>query len=581
MQGSGRLSRLFPILQWLRGYGRDDLVDDLAAGTITAILLIPQGMAYALLAGLPAEVGLYASIVPPIVYALFGTSRALAVGPVSVAALLVANALAAVGSSPGDPAYLVNALVLAALSGVILLAMGVLRLGALVNFLSHPVLSGFTSAAAIIIIISQLQNLTGIPLPRSGSTWEMVSHAWSHLNEWALPTTLIGLVSVGILLFLKGPFVRLLVRGGVSQKSATLASRVGPLALVLGATLLVWLLNLPESGVAIVGAIPSGLPTPTLAFLDSDMVRTLLPSAFMIALIGYVESVSVAKVLAYRRRQKVDANQELVALGVSNLAAAVAGAMPVAGGFSRSMVNFAAGARTQLAAIFTALLVAVAALFLTPVFYFLPKAALAAVIVVAVAPLIDWRTLVHTLHYDKADAAALLATFLGVLALDIEIGLVIGILLSIAVFQWRTSQPHVAIVGRVPGTEHYRNVQRHQVETWPELLLVRVDRSLYFANTSHVEEIIARGVSEQREVRHLVLICSAVNTIDHSALESLEQLADSLKEAGVTMHLAEVKGPVMDRLRHSELMEHLAPGQVFLSTEDAVRSLRTPTRTIG
>lgn len=567
------LHRFLPALQWLREYPRDSFADDLTAGIITAVLLIPQGMAYAILAGLPAEVGLYASIVPPIVYALFGTSRALSVGPVSVAALLVASTLGATGLTPDDPAYLQAALLLAALSGAILLIMALLRLGMLVNFLSHPVLSGFTTGAAILIIISQIQNLTGVPLPSAGSSLDMLAHAWRHGSEFHLLTAVMGLASILILLWLRGPFPRLLVHLGLSERAAVLISRAGPLALVAGATILVWALSLQQQGVAIVGSIPSGLPAPTLSFLDAQRAIDLLPAAVMISLIGYVESVSVAKVLAHRRRQKIDPNRELSALGFSNLAAAFSGSMPVAGGFSRSMVNFSAGARTQLAAIITALLVAVAAFLFTPLFHHLPKTALAAIIIVAVVPLIDWRTAVNTYRYDRSEALALLATVAGVLVLDIEQGLLIGLAVSIGVFLWRSSRPHTAIVGRVPGTQHFRNVQRHQVETWPELLLLRVDRSLYFANVSHVEDTVAEAVAQQPGLRHLVLICSAVNTIDHSALEALEQLAESLKEAGVTVHLAEVKGPVMDRLRQTRLFEHLEPGQVFLSTEEAVAKL--------
>ncbi|WP_220359412.1 SulP family inorganic anion transporter [Alkalilimnicola ehrlichii] len=322
MKPTSPLQRLLPASAWLRSYQRGWLADDVTAGIITAVLLIPQGMAYALLAGLPPEVGLYASIVPPIVYALLGTSRPLSVGPVSVAALLVANALGAAGLAPGDPAYLSDALLLTAMTGAILLIMAALRLGILVNFLGHPVLSGFTSGAAVLIIISQLKNLTGLPLPTAGSSLDMLGHAFAHLSELHMATALLGVGSIAILLLLKTPLTHLLQELGFNSRTAGLASRTGPLALVAAATALVAALGLDTAGIAIVGEIPAGLPSPSLGFVDPQRALDLLPAALMIALIGYVESVSVAKMLAYRRRQKIDNNQELIALGAANVAAA-------------------------------------------------------------------------------------------------------------------------------------------------------------------------------------------------------------------------------------------------------------------
>lgn len=293
----------------------------------------------------------------------------------------------------------------------------------------------------------------------------------------------------------------------------------------------------------------------------------------MISLIGYVESISVAKVLAHRRRQKINNNQELIALGAANLSAAFSGGMPVAGGFSRSTVNFSAGAKTQLAAVITALLVALVTLFFTPLFFHLPKAALAAIIIVAVASLFDWRGFLDTYRYDKADGLTVLVTFVGVLAFDIEIGLLMGVGMAVGVFLWRSSRPHMAVVGRIPGTHHFRNVERHEVETWAQLLLLRVDRTLFFGNVSYVEEAVAEHAATKPELKHLVIICSAVNSIDYSALETLQELAVSLHNAGITLHLAEVKGPVMDRLARSDITGWLGAGRVFLSTEEAVEQL--------
>lgn len=567
------LRKLFPALGWMRRYERKDLPDDLLAGFITAVLLIPQGMAYAILAGLPPQVGLYASILPPVVYALLGTSRTLSFGPVSVAALLVANALAATGSDGNSPEYLADALLLAFMSGVILLGMALLRLDVLVNFISHPALSGFTSGAAILIIVSQLGNLLAVSVPSTGSGIDMARAAAGQLLQFDPLTAGLGAAGIALILLSRTPLIRFLVRKGVSESKASLISRAGPLAVIALLTTLVAILRLDQQGVAIVGAVPAGLPSPSFDFLQLSRASNLLPSAIMISLIGYVESISVAKVLAHRRRQKIDNNQELIAIGAGNVAAAFTGGMPVAGGFSRSTVNFSAGAQTQLAAIVTAALVALVALFFTPLFYYLPKAALAAIIVVAVASLFDWRSFKNTYRYDKGDALTLAVTFFGVLVFDIEIGLLLGVLVGVGVFLWRSSRPHIAIVGRIPSTQHFRNTKRHQVETWDHLLLVRVDRSLFFANINYVEDLVASHAVENPELRHLVLICSAVNSIDYSALEALEQLADSLRQAGIVLHLAEVKGPIMDRLEHCGLQDWLAPGQVFLSTEKAVETL--------
>ncbi|MAM88812.1 MAG: sodium-independent anion transporter [unclassified Hahellaceae] len=567
------LLTVVPAIGWLKAYRRDQLPSDLTAGFITAVLLIPQGMAYALLAGLPPEVGLYASILPPLVYALFGTSRTLSVGPVSVAALLVANALAASGAVQGEPSYLQDALLLAAMSGLILILMALLRLDVLVNFLGHSVLSGFTSGAAVLIILSQVMNLTGIPAPQGGSGVDMFWAAIQRIDEIHLVTLSLAAGSIILLLASRSPFIRLLEGIGVSTGSATLISRGGPLVIIALLTVLVATFGLGDAGVAIVGAIPSGFPSPTWDFLQAERAMALLPSAITISLIGYVESVSVAKVLAYRRREKIDNRQELIALGAANLVAGFSGSMPVAGGFSRSMVNFSAGAVTQLATIITAILVGVTTAFFTQWFFFLPKAALAAIIVVAVAPLLDWRSAVKAFRYDRADGAAMLATFLGVILFDIETGLIAGVAVAVGSFLWRSSRPHTAIVGRLPGTEHFRNIDRHEVQTWPQLLLIRIDRSLYFANVAHVEQVVAARVAQQRDISHLVIICSGVNEIDHSAIEALEQLAESLRDAGITLHLSDVKGPIMDRLARTDFMDCIAPGQIFISAEAAVEVL--------
>jgi SulP family sulfate permease len=565
----GRLERWLPAAGWLRRYSRDDFTGDLTAGVITAMLLVPQGMAFALLAGLPAQIGLYASILPPVVYALFGTSRTLAVGPVSVAAIMVAYALQGL---PPDTDPVAAALVLALLSGVMLLGMGALKLGVVANFLSHPVLSGFATAAAIIIVLSQLPSLAGLRLPEN-------SHP--HDLPWLLPqsslhlaTLLIGLGSAVLLLATGRPLQRALTAAGLHPLRAGIVSRAGPLIVVLVATSAVTLGGLAGEGeVAVVGAIPGGFPVLGLQFPSLEFTSRLLPAAFFISLVGYVESVSIAKVLASRRRERIDANQELIGLGAANAAAAVAGGMPVAGGFSRTMVNYGAGARTQLASIITAALVALVTVFFTPLLENVPKAALAAIIIVAVVKLIDLRGALAVWRYDRADGAVLALTVAGVLGIGIEAGLALGIAASLASFAWRAARPHVAVIGRIRGSEHFRNVRRHEVETWPHIVFIRVDENLTFANTAYLESVIAGEVSGRAELEHVVLVMSSVNAIDSTALETLERLAESLREAGVTLHLSDVKGPVMDRLENTGLIKSMAPGRVFLSAHLAAEAL--------
>ena len=566
------LTRFLPILAWGRSYTREDLSGDLLAGVITAILLVPQGMAFGLLAGLSAQAGLYASILPPLVYALLGTSRTLAVGPVSVAAIMVAQALA---DLPAGADYVSSALLLALLSGLILFALGLARLGVLANFLSHPVLSGFTSAAAVIIILSQLPSLIGLTLPGHRSLADLPAALHGALATLNLPTLGLGLLSVALLLLSGVPLERVLARGGVARARAAVIGKTAPLAVVVVSTLLVASLALDAAhGVAVVGSLPQGLPVFGLAIPAWSTLAGLLPAATLIAIVGYVESVSIAKTLANRRRQTIDPNQELLALGASNLAAAVSGGMPVAGGFSRTMVNYNAGARTQAAAIVTAVLVGTVALFFTPLLAHVPKAALAAIIIVAVARLIDVHAAQAAWRYDRSDGAVLLATAGGVVLLGIEVGLSAGVLLSLLLYVWRASRPHFAVLGRLAGSEHFRNIKRYRnLETWPQILLLRVDEHLSFANSAYLEAVLMEQVARTPALKHLVLVCSGINGIDFSALEMLMKLAASLRDAGVTVDLAEVKGPVMDKLKGTGLLEILQPGRVFLSAHEAVEAL--------
>ncbi len=569
----GTARRYLPVLDWLPAYRPQDFSGDLVAGIITAILLVPQAMAYSMLAGLPPEVGLYASITPPILYALFGSSRVLAVGPVAVASLMVANALASV-APPASVEYYAAALTLAIFVGLILTVMGVARLGFIANFLSHPVMSGFTSAAAIVIAFSQLKHLLGLSIPPGLRLDQMLVFMAAHLEEIIPAALVIGSAAIVGLLLLRRYLESGLHRLGLSPGLVRPLAKTGPLLVVVTGTIITALLQLNQSaGLAVAGDIPAGLPPLTMPSFDQRIWTDLAAGALLIALVSFVESVAIAKALASKRRQKIDPDQELVGLGIANLGAGLTGGSPVCGGFSRSVVNFAAGANTQLAAIITAGAIALTVIFFTPLFFYLPQAVLAAIIVVSVLGLVDVSTFVRSWRYNKADALSLLVTFAVVLIEGIEAGILAGVAVSILLYLWRTSRPHVAVVGRVGCSEHFRNVKRHPVTTWSNLLLIRVDESLYFANTRFLEDHLLGSVADQPEVEHVVLICSAVNFIDTSALESLETLIAELAAAGVRLHLAEVKGPVMDRLKSSRFPKKLEPGQIFLSTHEAAAAL--------
>ena len=564
------MRRYFPILDWSRGYGRDTLANDLVAAVIVTIMLIPQSLAYALLAGLPAEVGLYASIAPLLVYAVFGTSRALAVGPVAVASLMTAAAVGELAAQ-GTPEYLGAAIALAFLSGLMLLAMGFLRLGFLAAFLSHPVISGFISASGLLIAASQLRHLLGVPA--SGQTLpDILGALWANLGQANLPTILIGLAATGFLAWSRGGLKGALVARGLRPRTAALLARTAPVVAVAATVLVTWAFGLDRAGVAIVGEVPRGLPVPTLPPFDPGLWAAIAVPALLISVVGYVETVSVAQTLAAKRRQRIDPDQELIALGGANLGSALSGGFPVTGGFARSVVNFDAGAETPAAGAFTALGMALATLYLTPLLHFLPTATLAATIIVAVLSLVDLGALRRTWGFSRTDAAAMAATILVTLTAGVEPGIVAGVALSLFLHLYRTSRPHVAIVGQVPGTEHFRNVDRHAVVTVPEVVTIRIDESLWFPNARFLEDTVQAQVGANPALRHVVLMCPAVNDVDASALESLETINQRLRDAGVLLHLSEVKGPVMDRLKRSPFL-HALTGEVFLTQFDAMRAL--------
>ena len=563
---SVKLSRYLPILDWGRTYNKRAFGNDMIAALIVTIMLIPQSLAYALLAGLPPEAGLYASIAPIVLYAIFGTSRALAVGPVAVVSLMTAAALGNIADQ-GTMGYAVAALSLAFLSGVILLGMGLLRLGFVANFLSHPVIAGFITASGIIIAASQLKHILGIN-GDGHNLLDLVLSLAAHITEVHWITALIGVSATAFLFWVRKGLKPALRKMGVGAGLADVITKAGPVAAVVATTVAVWGFGLADKGVKIVGDVPQSLPPLTMPAFSPELLGQLLLPAFLISIIGFVESISVAQTLAAKKRQRITPDQELIGLGAANIGAAFTGGFPVTGGFSRSVVNFDAGAETPAAGAFTAVGLAIAAVALTPLIFFLPKATLAATIIVAVLSLVDFSILKRSWAYSKADFAAVLATILLTLGVGVEAGVSAGVALSILLHLYKTSRPHIAEVGLVPGTEHFRNILRHKVETDPKVLTLRVDESLYFANARYLEDYVHARVARDKDIRHVILQCSAINEIDFSALESLEAINTRLAEMDVKLHLSEVKGPVMDRLKTSHFLDELT-GEVFLTQFEA------------
>ena len=565
-----KLARYLPILEWGRGYGGVTLTNDLVAAAIVTIMLIPQSLAYAMLAGLPPEIGLYASILPIIAYALFGTSRALAVGPVAVISLMTLTAASAV-AAPGSAEFIAATLVLALLSGLILIVMGVLRLGFLANLLSHPVVSGFITASGIIIATSQLKSLLGIKA--SGEALpELVTTLIENAKDTNPYTLAIGVIATGFLFWVRKGLKPMLVGFGLAARPADLVAKAGPIVAVALSILAVITFDLEAKGVKVVGDIPQSLPPFTVPLFDAELWQRLAVPALLLSIIGFVESVSVAQTLAAKKRQRIVPDQELIGLGAANVAAAFSGGYPVTGGFARSVVNFDAGAETPAAGAFTAVGILLAALFLTPLLASLPIATLAGTIIVAVLSLVDFKTPRAIWHYSKADFAAMAATIAVTLLIGVEPGVMAGVGLSLALFLWRASRPHAAIVGRVPETEHFRNVKRHKVFTDPRILTIRIDESLTYLNARWLEEFVLEEIAAHPKLKHLILMASAVNAIDASALESIEAINHRMADAGVCLHLSEVKGPVMDALERGHFLHDLT-GQVWLSQHEAFEAV--------
>jgi SulP family sulfate permease len=542
------------MLHWLRHYRRALLAGDISAGIVVAMMMVPQGMAYALVAGLPPVVGIYASIVPPVLYALFGSSMTQSVGPMAITSLMTGAALAAI-PDVGPGLYMVLAAQLALLSGAVLLLCGLLRVGFLANFFSRPVMSGFTIGAALLIAYGQIEPLLG-----------------GGLRTVHVPSAVLGVGSLAVLILAR-QFLAALLRGlGMAPGAADVGARLAPMLVVVGATILTAFLDLPGSGVHVTGAVPTGLPGLNLA-TSARHWPLLVKPALLIGFVIFLVSMSAAQTLALRRQEKLQSNYELVGLGMANIGSALTGGFPVTGSISRSAVNFSAGANTPLASIITAALLALALVAPTGWLALLPLPTLAATIIIAVLSMLELGTLRTAWRYDRGDALALLATLAGVLVLGIEAGVVLGVLLSMGNLIWRASRPHIAVLGRIAGSEHFRNVERYPAQTMPDVLMLRIDANLFFGNVEPVNARIEDELAAHPATRHLVLVMTAVSSIDTSALFGLEELNLALKRRAIGLHLAEVKGPVMDRLLGTDLIGALN-GQVFLSAALAAETLK-------
>jgi SulP family sulfate permease len=548
--------QFLPILEWLPKYNNDLLKGDLTAGITVGVMLIPQGMAYAMLAGLPPIYGLYASTIPLIIYALLGTSRQLAVGPVAMVSLLTAAGVGALADG-GTETYIALAIALAFFVGMIQFLLGAFRLGFLVNFLSHPVISGFTSAAALIIGLSQLKHLLGINIPRSHHVHEIVLNAIENFGSINWFTFGIGAVGIALILFVKK------INRAIP----------GPLLAVVFGILAVWGLGLYEQGVKIVGEVPEGLPSFVLPSVNAETISALLPTALAIALVSFMESIAVAKAIqAKHKNYKVIPNQELIALGLANIGGSLFQSYPTTGGFSRTAVNDQAGAKTGLAAIISAVLIVLTLLFLTPLFYYLPQTILASVIMVAVFGLIDFKEPIHLWKANRTDFWMLIVTFIATLTLGIEQGIGIGVILSLAMVIFRTTRPHVAELGKVPGTNYYRNVDRFRtVEDRPDLLILRFDAQLYFANINYFKETIEDLVAKKGEaLKTVILNAESINSMDSSAVHAVEEIVEELREQGIKVMFSGVKGPVRDAMKKGHLTEEIGEECFFMTVQEAV-----------
>jgi len=543
--------------EWLRTYRSADFPRDLAAGAVVAVILAPQGMAYALLAGLPPIIGLYAATVPLVAYALVGSSRHLAVGPVAIVSLLVHVACSKV-ALPGTPAYLVAALQLALLTGLLQLLLGAVRAGFMVHFLSRAAIGGFTSAAALLIALSQMKNLLGVSGGSGESAFQVASGLILHLGETHPLAVSMGLGAITLLLVLQ-----------------RLAPRIpGPLVVVVFGTLLTALLNLDQDGVRTVGDLPHGLPPFAIPVFSFEQLFSLLPASLIIAMVGYLESFAVAGLIADKEKYRIDPNRELLGLGVANMATSFFSGYPVTGGFSRTAVNHRAGARTGLSGLVTALIISAILLWFTQLFHYLPTTILAAIVIVAVSGLVEVAEARYLFRVKASDGFTFLLTFLVTLGFGVEWGIVAGVIFSLLVFIWRSAHPHIAQLGWLAEEGVFRNIRRYPGAVVPPgMLLLRIDASLYFANMAFVEDWLRGTLTGRSDVTRIVFDLSGVNDIDAVALATMERVIDGYAEHGITIAFAGMKGPVRDLAGRAGWPEKYGKLIGFLSLQQAISEL--------
>lgn len=553
------LYKVIPALSWMSNYKKENLKGDITAGITVGVMLVPQGMAYAMLAGLPPIIGLYASVIPVLIYALLGTSNQLAVGPVAIVSLMTAAGVGALANGSVE-VYIAYAVLLSLMVGGMQLFMGLGRFGFLVNFLSHPVISGFTSAAALIIGFSQLKHLLGVDISRSHHIHEILYNAWLQISDVHMITFVIGITSVAILLSVK--------------KIKPMFP--GALLVVVLSTLLVWAMGLDQSGVKIVGDVPAGLPSFAFPSWDWNAISELLPTAIAISMVGFMESISVAKAFARRNRYDVNPNQELIALGAANIAGSFFKGYPVTGGFSRTAVNGQAGANTPLSSIITAILIAIVLLFLTPLFYYLPNAVLAAIIMTAVFGLVDIKEVKHLNKVKRSDLVMLVITFFATLTLGIEMGILTGVAVSLLWFVVKTTRPHVAVLAQVPGTDTFKNIERRSdVKPVDDVLILRVDAQFYFGNASFLKDLVKSHINKaETKLKAIIIEAASINQLDASADATLHELLEELSASNIKLYFASVKGPVMDVMQRSGFDKKLGSDHYFLNLKDAVNNAK-------
>ena len=549
---------IFPALKWLKTYHPRHFKADVVAALIVLAMLVPQGMAYAMLAGLPPVMGIYASILPMIIYAFTGSSTTLSIGPVAIISMMVFSALQPL-FAVGSTAYIEAACLLAIMVGIISLILGLFRFGFLIQLISHPVIKSFIIASALLIALGQFKFLLDIPL-QTNNIPEFIGSLVNNFHRISFLSVGVSLAAISILVFLPK-----WVRSDFLNKTI-------PLLLVLSSIIVVYAFNLDQHGLKTVGIIPTGLPSFHFPTWNFDLVQKLLPSAFIIAMISFVESLAIAQATALQKRDDLNSNQELIALGLANIAAGINMGFAVSGSLSRTVVNSDAGAKTPMSGVMSSLLMIAVSLYFTSFFQNLPLTILAATIFVSIWKLVSFLPFFETWKYSKADGLAMWATFLGVTCIDISTGLVIGIILTFILLLWRISRPHIAVIGLVEGTQHFRNVSRYDVLTTETIASFRIDENLNFLNAHVLKGYIITELSHNPQIQHVVINCSSISNIDLSAVEMLEDLNRELLQLGIQLHLSEVKSPVMDRLNSSRLINMLS-GKIFLSHYQAIQTL--------